>query len=819
MSALLVRTRALAALLVLTTVACFPEGVTTLSKKPVGVSASTSPASPAPVSSAAAPLPSVIVKDQKGKPVSGVSVTFAVSAGGGSVSGATQTTNALGIATVGGWMLGSSVGTQSLVATAQPLPDNATPNDRLPPVTFSVDARAAAPSQMAKINDGQTGTVGVALTQQVGVLLRDGAGNPVGGTSVTFAAGNGSAVSPATVATNASGQAMTTWTMGTVAGGATLTASSGSLTPATFSATAVAGAPAALAKVNDGQTGPVGSPLPNLVGVLVTDSYGNPVKDVDVAFVGANGSAVSPASVKTDASGQAMTQWSLGTTAGAMSVSATVSSLTPVSLSATAVAGPPAKVAKENDAQSGTVGAALALPVVLVVSDSYDNLVPNASVTFAPANGSSTPSSSVITNSSGRASTAWTMGRVAGWASMTASVGTVSPATFTANALAGPAAQLTGQNDNQMGAPGSTLSQPIGVFVADQYGNPVQNETVNFAPSDGSVNPSAPATGSTGLAQTYWTLGTSAGTASLTATVGTLAPLTFHATVTAPDPCAVIGSLGVPQGLNGDLTFAECTYGRNGSVVDLFSLPLTASTPMELWAESADMDTYLLMYRGSYGDQNDQIAFNDDGFSAGTNSRIQFLGGAGDFIVGVANFGVARGTYRLSTKTWNGAVTACNLVFAVAGTNTNQFLDNDDCKRGARWADQVVVYMRAGETIQMTMRSSAFDSKIEVDRRVNGLYAMVASDDNSGGGVNGKDAQLTLTATVSDFYMIYTTSGGTTAVGGAYSLSITTPPGGTPAVSASVRSSTTSARRAGETTKAINDRFRNGVKTARNALP
>ncbi|HVD05925.1 MAG TPA: Ig-like domain-containing protein [Gemmatimonadaceae bacterium] len=803
MSALPVRTRALAALLVLTTAACFPGGVTTDSRMASNVSANTVPASPASVSTAAAPLPSVIIKDKKGKPVAGIPVTFAVTAGGGSVSGGSQTTNAQGIATVGGWMLGPTVGNQSLLASAEPLPEQSAAADKLPTVTFSVDARPAAPSQMAKINDGQTGTVGAALAQQVGVLLKDGAGNAVAGTSVTFTAGNGSSVSPSTVATNVSGQAMTTWTLGTAAGGASLTATSGTLTPATFSATAVAGPAAQLAKLNDGQSGTVGYPLTNKVGVTVTDSYGNPVSGVAVAFAGANGSAVSPASVNTDASGVAQTQWSMGTVAGPVSASATVGSLAPASFSATAVAGPPAQVSKENDAQTGTVGAALALPVTLVVKDSYGNPVKDASVSFAPGNGSSVPSTSVLTNASGRASTSWTMATQAGWISMSASVGTVSPATFTAEGLAGPASQLTGQGDNQIGDPGTTLGQPIAVFVADQYGNAVRDAQVNFVPGAGSVNPTAPITGLDGLASTNWTLGTNSGGQTLTATVGSLTPLTFNATATAADPCSAISSLGVPQGVNGDLTFAECTYGTRG-VIDLWSLPLTSSTPMEVWAESPDFDSYLAMYRGSYTDQVDQIGMNDDGFSTGTNSRIQFLGGAGDFLIGVTNFGVEKGTYRLSTKTWNGAVTACNQVFAVAGTSTTQILDNSDCKRGTRWADKVTMYLRAGETIQITMHSTVFYPTVEVDRRVNGIWTKVASDPNTG---NTTDSRVTLTAAVSDYYMVYETSNGTTAVGGAYSLSILTPPAGTPAVTASVRST-----RIGEEATRVMDNYRNRTK-------
>jgi len=50
--------------------------------------------------------PSVIVKDAYGNAVSGVSVTFAIGSGGGSLTGGSATTNSAGIATVGSWTLG-----------------------------------------------------------------------------------------------------------------------------------------------------------------------------------------------------------------------------------------------------------------------------------------------------------------------------------------------------------------------------------------------------------------------------------------------------------------------------------------------------------------------------------------------------------------------------------------------------------------------------------------------------------------------------------------------------------------------------------------
>src|ERR1700704_4328572 len=57
-----------------------------------------------------AQLPSVIVNDLRGLAMAGVPVTFAVTVGDGSITGATATTNSAGIATVGSWTLGAGEG-------------------------------------------------------------------------------------------------------------------------------------------------------------------------------------------------------------------------------------------------------------------------------------------------------------------------------------------------------------------------------------------------------------------------------------------------------------------------------------------------------------------------------------------------------------------------------------------------------------------------------------------------------------------------------------------------------------------------------------
>jgi uncharacterized repeat protein (TIGR01451 family) len=56
----------------------------------------------------ASPLPSVVIKDSLGNPVAGYSITFTAGANSGTLSGTTQVTDANGVATLGGWTLGTA---------------------------------------------------------------------------------------------------------------------------------------------------------------------------------------------------------------------------------------------------------------------------------------------------------------------------------------------------------------------------------------------------------------------------------------------------------------------------------------------------------------------------------------------------------------------------------------------------------------------------------------------------------------------------------------------------------------------------------------
>lgn len=184
--------------------------------------------------------PSVKVTDAFGNVKAGATVVFAPVSGGGSVTGATKTTDAAGIATVGSWTLGPAAGANSLSATVQ---------GTAIAFTFTATAAAAgAPTTMTIVaaTNNQTALQGYATNVRPAVTVTDAGGQPVAGVSVTFAiASGGGSVTGSTVNTNAFGIAQVgKWTVGAAAGANTVTATAapGGIAgnPATITATAAA---------------------------------------------------------------------------------------------------------------------------------------------------------------------------------------------------------------------------------------------------------------------------------------------------------------------------------------------------------------------------------------------------------------------------------------------------------------------------------------------------------------------------------------------------------------------------------------------------
>jgi len=286
--------------------------------------------------------------------------------------------------------------------------------------------------------DGQDAPAGTALPVPLLVQASDRLGGPVAGRMIQFSIiGGGGSVDPASVQTNAQGQAVATWTLGPRAGEpqAARAAITGSGVPGVaFSATGFAGPPAEIQQLaGGGQSGVIGTPLPVPLSVQVIDAFGNPLPSQISFSVVSGGGSISPLSVTTGLSGLASAVWTLGSSEGEQIARATAGPLQwDFTATAAATSGPPMTLEiVSGDAQAGPVAAALRDDVAVAVRDAQGVGVSGVDVTFSPAEGS-VEASVVTTNASGVAGTAWTLGSTIGAQELQASAGALGPVTFMA---------------------------------------------------------------------------------------------------------------------------------------------------------------------------------------------------------------------------------------------------------------------------------------------------------------------------------------------------------------------------------------------------
>jgi len=376
---------------------------------------------------------------------------------------------------------------------------------------FTVNAGAATTLALTSGNN-QSGGVGMALASPFVVTVTDGSGNPVSGTSVTFAiatmpsGATGQSLSATSTTTAANGQASSILTLGNAPGTYTVTATSSGLggSPATFTATAAL--KLAVTSVNGGVNPTAGAAFS--VVVQAQDASGTPVN------VSANTAVTLSRTTGTGTLG--------GTLTGTILVgnnSVTISSVTytkaesGVVLTATRTSGDTlaagnstaftvnAGVASilaltSGNNQSGRKSTLLASPFVVTVTDGSGNPISGIGVTFAiatvpaGATGQTLSTTSMTTPASGQASSSLTFGNTAGTYTVTATSSGLggSPATFTATATTGNYTAITAAtNDYQIcfkchtayawgagtvpngNSPNGTATSPVMTDVAQEF--------------------------------------------------------------------------------------------------------------------------------------------------------------------------------------------------------------------------------------------------------------------------------------------------------------------------------------------------------------
>ena len=234
----------------------------------------------------------------------------------------------------------------------------------------------------------------------------------------------------------------------------------------------------------EGQTGAIGTTLPQPLVIQVVNSNGAPVPGQQVAFNVVKSDGVLTSSSQqgqqvtavTDQNGQASVQLQLGSRVGVGNnqVAVTSAGYTGQTLFCeSSTVGPPAKILVEmGDAQTGVLGQPLPAPFVVGVFDAGGNPVAYQSVTFSVQTGGGTlngnSSLQVSTDINGMASAILTLGQQEGTSNNVVS------ATFTGNT--GPTASFVASG--QLGGPPTVTS--ISGLVEDDSNTPIPGATVTL---------------------------------------------------------------------------------------------------------------------------------------------------------------------------------------------------------------------------------------------------------------------------------------------------------------------------------------------------
>ena len=375
--------------------------------------------------------------------------------------------------------------------------------------------------------ESQHANAGTPLPQPIVVRVLSKKGRPVSGATVRFRSVDGmGSTEPATATSDNQGRVRARWTLGDLAGvQRLLVTADGADSSITIAAEAdPVASNTKLLPVQEHVTGAIGAPVNDPVGIRVTDAMGRLLAGVPVTWTALDGGSAQGLTVRTDSAGEARARWVLGGRAGTQHIRAQVGtgrSVPPLIISSTVLPGAPHRVTVvSGDHQKARVGAELPKSVVLRVVDSTGNPVADVPLALAISAGS-VADSSVRSDSTGKVSLRWHLGRDMGSYTLSARVtgnDHAAPAVVTAKANPGPPELLT--LDASSARPTTrALERSIVAIVKDVYGNPIPDAALRFSTNTGDVSPARVVSDAKGRARVTWKLSPKAIEHLLTASV------------------------------------------------------------------------------------------------------------------------------------------------------------------------------------------------------------------------------------------------------------------------------------------------------------
>jgi adhesin/invasin len=424
------------------------------------------------------------------------------------------------------------------------------------------------PAQVEGISgDAQTGTILEPLADSMVVKVTDRFGNPVPGIEISWSAGDGGEVRPATSVTGVNGMAATQRILGGEPGTYATTAVASVLPEdaVSFTTTAVAAKltlttqPPSVAS-----SGVLLDPQPVL---QLQDPSGTPLAregvTVSVQIASGPGSLTGTTSQVTDAAGTvAFTDLAIAGAPGARTLIFAASGYasatsTPISIG---VGAPAVVAAAAGTGQTAPAGTAVPVRPAVIVRDAGGTPVASVVVTFAvTSGGGSVTAGTATTGTDGIATVgSWTLGSSTGPNSLQATVDATgvsgNPVTFNATATAGPA---SADKSSVSAAPGTiaasqgTTTATITVVVRDSRSNPLAGQVVSLTATGDGVTLTQPGPTNAAGTTTGTLSATAAGPHVITALTGGVTLGSATVTVTPGPPSGAGTTVTVPNGAAG----------------------------------------------------------------------------------------------------------------------------------------------------------------------------------------------------------------------------------------------------------------------------
>ena len=456
--------------------------------------------------------------------------------------------------------------------------------------------------------NSQSGAVNTNLTNPLIVRVKDSFGNLKSNQTVNFAitGGNGS-VGTAAPTTDTSGIAQTTWRLGTVSGSnnntvnASISGVSGS--PVTFTASATPAAANAL-EIIAPSNATAGDSL--AVTINARDSLGN----IDSSFTGTKTISIT-GSGNGPTSGTPTYPATADFTGGSATIEVTLvkAETTTIHITSSSLSGTSSEIEVSPAAtsafsvvvpSSAVINVSFAITSIHTV-DQFGNQTTDYSGTKTLSysgphsnNGNDPAYTLSVDFSSGNATT------ILATTLVTVEKTTISVSDQT---ISGTSNQIQAINpeafyleyvsgNNQTGPVGTQLSLPLIVAVRDQNGLLAPNKTITFTPSAGNVSGTL-VSDDDGLVQANWTLGTTVGTQTVTASIaGLSSTVIFTSTAQVGQP-AKLAFTSTPQSIRVNTASALITicledqYGNSALSGDDISVDLSSSSTTPDFSNSA----------------------------------------------------------------------------------------------------------------------------------------------------------------------------------------------------------------------------------------